>query len=37
VTARVNGTDVPPTGSIVGLSVIGEARAFEHWARAFEH
>jgi iron(III) transport system ATP-binding protein len=29
VTARVNGTDVPPTGSIVGLSVIGEARAFE--------
>lgn len=30
VTARVNGTDVPPTGSIVGLSVIGEARAFEH-------
>ena len=29
-TARVHGTDVPPTGSIVGLSVIGEARAFEH-------
>jgi iron(III) transport system ATP-binding protein len=29
VTARVNGVDVPPTGSIVGLSVIGEARAFE--------
>jgi iron(III) transport system ATP-binding protein len=29
VTARVNGIDVPPTGSIVGLSVIGEARAFE--------
>ncbi len=28
VTARVNGTDVPPTGSIVGLSVIGPARAF---------
>jgi iron(III) transport system ATP-binding protein len=29
VTARVNGTDVPHTGSIVGLSVLGEARAFE--------
>jgi iron(III) transport system ATP-binding protein len=29
VTARVNGSDVPPTGSIVGLAVIGEARAFE--------
>jgi iron(III) transport system ATP-binding protein len=29
VTARVNGVDVPPTGSIVGLSVVGEARAFE--------
>ena len=29
VTARVNGSDVPPTGSIVGLSVVGEARAFE--------
>jgi iron(III) transport system ATP-binding protein len=29
VTARVTGVDVPPTGSIVGLSVIGEARAFE--------
>ena len=29
VTARVNGSDVPHTGSIVGLSVVGEARAFE--------
>jgi iron(III) transport system ATP-binding protein len=29
VTARVNGVDVPHTGSIVGLSVVGEARAFE--------
>lgn len=30
VTSRVHGTSVPPTGSIVGLSVVGEARAFEH-------
>ena len=30
VTSRVHGTAVPPTGSIVGLSVVGEARAFEH-------
>jgi iron(III) transport system ATP-binding protein len=29
VTARVNGSDVPPAGSIVGLSVEGQARAFE--------
>ncbi|GAB3079648.1 ABC transporter ATP-binding protein [Phycicoccus sp. Root563] len=28
VTARIHGTDVPATGSIVGLSVVGEARAF---------
>jgi iron(III) transport system ATP-binding protein len=28
VTARVHGSDVPPTGSIVGLTVDGEARAF---------
>ncbi|HEY3534127.1 MAG TPA: ABC transporter ATP-binding protein [Pedococcus sp.] len=28
VTARVHGTEVPPTGSIVGLTVEGEARAF---------
>jgi iron(III) transport system ATP-binding protein len=28
VTARVSGTDVPPTGTIVGLSVVGAARAF---------
>ena len=30
VTARVHGSDVPHTGSIVGLTVIGQARAFEH-------
>jgi iron(III) transport system ATP-binding protein len=30
VTARVHGTDVPHTGSIVGLSVVGQARAFEY-------
>jgi iron(III) transport system ATP-binding protein len=30
VTARVNGSDVPHTGSIVGLVVVGEARAFDH-------
>jgi iron(III) transport system ATP-binding protein len=28
VTARIHGTEVPSTGTIVGLSVIGEARAF---------
>ncbi|MDU0312153.1 ABC transporter ATP-binding protein [Phycicoccus sp. M110.8] len=28
VTARVNGHEVPPAGSIVGLSVVGQARAF---------
>jgi iron(III) transport system ATP-binding protein len=28
VTARVHGSDVPPTGSIVGLTVDGDARAF---------
>jgi len=28
VTARVNGHDVPPAGSVVGLSVVGDARAF---------
>ena len=28
VTARVHGSDVPPTGSIVGLTVDGNARAF---------
>ena len=35
VTSRVHGTAVPPTGSIVGLTVVGEARAFEtHRARS---
>ena len=28
VIARVHGTDVPPTGSVVGLTVDGDARAF---------
>ena len=28
VTARVNGHEVPPAGSVVGLSVVGDARAF---------
>ncbi|MDR6861645.1 ABC transporter ATP-binding protein [Phycicoccus sp. 3266] len=28
VTARVNGHEVPPAGSIVGLAVVGQARAF---------